>query len=122
MVMYGVRRTARPTGWDVLSILRILLSKRGYLLFGCSSAAMEPEAAVYERIVLKLSGEAMQQHGGRDNISPPVVREIAERMKEVSDLGVEVAVVIGGGNIWRGLSAAERGIPRTTAHYMGMVT
>jgi len=48
--------------------------------------AMEPEAPVYERIVLKLSGEAMQQHGGRDNISPPVVREIAERMKEVRDL------------------------------------
>ena len=82
---------------------------------------MEPEAAVYERIVLKLSGEAMQQHGGRDNISPPVVREIAERMKEVRDLGVEVAVVIGGGNIWRGLSAADRGMDRTTADYMGML-
>ena len=98
-----------------------MLSKRGYLLFGCSSAAMEPEAPVYERIVLKLSGEAMQQHGGRDNISPPVVREIAERMKEVRDLGVEVAVVIGGGNIWRGLSAADRGMDRTTADYMGML-
>src|SRR5258706_1738963 len=82
---------------------------------------MELEAAVYERIVLKLSGEAMQQHGGRDNISPPVVREIAERMKEVRDLGVEVAVVIGGGNIWRGLSAADRGMDRTTADYMGML-
>src|SRR5213075_2757290 len=88
---------------------------------GCSSAAMEPEAPVYERIVLKLSGEAMQQHGGRDNISPPVVREIAERMKEVRDLGVEVAVVIGGGNIWRGLSASQRGMDRTTADYMGML-
>src|SRR6266403_284719 len=83
--------------------------------------AMEPEAPVYERIVLKLSGEAMQQHGGRDNISPPVVREIAERTKEVRDLGVEVAVVIGGGNIWRGLSAADRGMDRTTADYMGML-
>jgi uridylate kinase len=103
------------------SIARILLSKRGYLLFICSPAAMEPEAPVYERIVLKLSGEAMQQHGGRDNISPPVVREIAERMKEVRDLGVEVAVVIGGGNIWRGLSAADRGMDRTTADYMGML-
>ena len=82
---------------------------------------MEPEAPVYQRIVLKLSGEAMQQHGGRDNISPPVVREIAERMKEVRDLGVEVAVVIGGGNIWRGLSAADRGMDRTTADYMGML-
>ena len=50
--MDGVQRTARPTGWDVLSVLRILLSKHGYLLlFGCSSAAVEPEAPVYERIV-----------------------------------------------------------------------
>src|SRR5437660_11940026 len=73
MVMDGVQRTARPTDWDVLSILRILLSKRGYLLFGCSFASMEPEAPVYERIVLKVSGEAMHEHGGRDNISPPVV-------------------------------------------------
>src|SRR6266571_7721171 len=101
--------------------LRILLSKRSYLLFGCSSAAMEPETPVYERIVLKLSGEAMHEQGGRDNISPPVVREIAERMKELRDLGVEVAVVIGGGNIWRGLSAADRGMDRTTADYMGML-
>src|SRR6266576_927537 len=122
MVMDGVRRTARPTDWDVLSVLRILLSKRGYLLFGCSSAAMESEAPVYERIVLKLSGEAMHEHGGRDNISPPVVREIAERMKEVRDLGVQVSVVIGGGNIWRGLSAADRGMDRTTADYMGMLS
>src|SRR6267142_5173926 len=82
---------------------------------------MEPEAAVYERIVLKLSGEAMQQHGGRDNISPPVVREIAERIREVRDLGVQVSVVIGGGNIWRGLAAADRGMDRTTADYMGML-
>ena len=82
---------------------------------------MEPEAPVYERIVLKLSGEAVQERGGRDNISPTVVRSIAERMKEVRDLGVEVAVVIGGGNIWRGLSAADRGMDRTTADYMGML-
>src|SRR6266481_4320782 len=82
---------------------------------------MEPEAPVYERIVLKVSGEAMHEHGARDNISPPVVRGIAERMKEVRDLGVEVAVVIGGGNIWRGLSASHRGMDRTTADYMGML-
>jgi len=82
---------------------------------------MQTETPVYERIVLKLSGEAMNEHGGRDNISPTVVRAIAERMKEVRDLGVEVAVVIGGGNIWRGLSAADRGMDRTTADYMGML-
>src|SRR2546426_11836047 len=82
---------------------------------------MQKETPVYERIVLKLSGEAMQERGGRDNISPAVVREIAERIKEVRDLGVQVAVVIGGGNIWRGLSAADRGMDRTTADYMGML-
>ena len=82
---------------------------------------MKTEAPAYKRIVLKLSGEALQERGGRDNISPPVVREIAERVKEVHDLGVQIAVVIGGGNIWRGLSASGRGMDRTTADYMGML-
>src|SRR5213592_4858239 len=82
---------------------------------------MQTETPVYERIVLKLSGEAMQERGARDNISLTVVRGIAERIKEVRDLGVQVAVVIGGGNIWRGLSASHRGMDRTTADYMGML-
>jgi uridylate kinase len=82
---------------------------------------MKTEAPAYKRIVLKLSGEALQERGGRDNISPPVVREIAERIKEVHDLGVQIAVVIGGGNIWRGLTASGRGMDRTTADYMGML-
>ena len=82
---------------------------------------MKTEAPAYGRIVLKLSGEALQERGGRDNISPPVVRAIAERIKEVHDLGVQIAVVVGGGNIWRGLTAAGRGMDRTTADYMGML-
>ena len=82
---------------------------------------MQTERPAYKRIVLKLSGEAMQERGGRDNISPTVVREIAERIKEVRDFGVQVSVVIGGGNIWRGLSASHRGMDRTTADYMGML-
>src|SRR5436853_5345635 len=82
---------------------------------------MQTEKPAYKRIVLKLSGEAVQERGGRDNISPTVVRDIAERIKEVRDLGVQVSVVIGGGNIWRGLSAADRGMDRTTADYMGML-
>ena len=82
---------------------------------------MQKEAPVYERIVLKLSGEAMQERGARDNISLAVVREIAERIKEVRDLDVQVAIVMGGGNIWRGLSASGRGMDRTTADYMGML-
>jgi uridylate kinase len=82
---------------------------------------MKKEAPAYKRIVLKLSGEALRERGARDNISPDVVRDIAERIKEVRDLGVQVSVVIGGGNIWRGLSAADRGMDRTTADYMGML-
>src|ERR1700757_4965596 len=82
---------------------------------------MKTETPVYERIVLKLSGEAMQERGGRENISTTVVRDIAERIKEVRDLDVQVSVVIGGGNIWRGLSASQRGMDRTTADYMGML-
>ncbi|MEY2530237.1 MAG: uridylate kinase, partial [Verrucomicrobiota bacterium] len=82
---------------------------------------MKTEAPVYKRIVLKLSGEALQERGGRDNISPQVVREIAKRITEVHELGVQIAVVIGGGNIWRGLTAADRGMDRTTADYMGML-
>src|SRR3954466_1786153 len=82
---------------------------------------MKTEAPAYKRIVLKLSGEALREEGGRDNISPPVVRTIAERIKEVHDLGIQIAVVIGGGNIWRGLTAAGKGMDRTTADYMGML-
>lgn len=79
------------------------------------------ETPVYKRIVLKLSGEAMRERGAKENISPQTVREIAERIKEVHELGVQTSVVIGGGNIWRGLSAAHRGMDRTTADYMGML-
>jgi uridylate kinase len=82
---------------------------------------MQKETPVYERIVLKLSGEAMQEPAARDNISLSVVREIAGRIKEVRDLDVQVAIVMGGGNIWRGLSASGRGMDRTTADYMGML-
>ena len=82
---------------------------------------MQTEAPAYKRIVLKLSGEALQERGARENISPSVVREIAVRIKEVHDLGVQTSVVIGGGNIWRGLAASNRGMDRTTADYMGML-
>jgi len=81
----------------------------------------ETPAPAYKRIVLKLSGEALRERGARENISPQIVREIAQRIKEVKDLGVQTSVVIGGGNIWRGLSASHRGMDRTTADYMGML-
>ncbi|MEY2488659.1 MAG: uridylate kinase [Verrucomicrobiota bacterium] len=81
----------------------------------------ESPAPAYKRIVLKLSGEALRERGARENISPQIVREIAQRIKEVKDLGVQTSVVIGGGNIWRGISASHRGMDRTTADYMGML-
>jgi uridylate kinase len=71
--------------------------------------------------VLKLSGEALREPGSRDNISPQIVNTLALEIKEVLEMGVQVAVVIGGGNIWRGLAAAHRGMNRTTADYMGML-
>ena len=82
---------------------------------------MKTEAPAYKRVVLKLSGEALQEKGSRENISPAVVREIADRIKDVHGLGVQISIVIGGGNIWRGSSAAVRGMDRTTADYMGML-
>src|ERR1044072_6429524 len=84
---------------------------------------MSTEACVliYKRIVLKLSGEALRERGAKENISPQIVREIAERIRDVKALGVQTSVVIGGGNIGRGLSAAHRGMDRTTADYMGML-
>jgi uridylate kinase len=81
-------------------------------------AADQPK---YRRIVLKLSGEALREHGSHETISPSIVTDIARQIKQVSELGVEIAVVVGGGNIWRGLSASHRGMDRTTADYMGML-
>ena len=80
-----------------------------------------PETPKYRRIVLKLSGEALREPGSKDNISPQIVTSLANQVKEVLDLGVEVAIVVGGGNIWRGLAASHRGMNRATADYMGML-
>ncbi|HEY2712576.1 MAG TPA: UMP kinase [Chthoniobacterales bacterium] len=82
---------------------------------------MEQATAAYKRIVLKLSGEALRESGARETISPQIVKEIARQVKEVYDLGVELSIVVGGGNIWRGLPASNRGMDRTTADYMGML-
>ncbi|MDQ6623294.1 MAG: UMP kinase [Verrucomicrobiota bacterium] len=84
---------------------------------------MQPDGTtpVYKRVVIKLSGEALREAGARENISPQIVREIAQCIKSVKDLGVQTSVVIGGGNIWRGLSASHKGMDRTTADYMGML-
>lgn len=76
--------------------------------------------ARYKRIVLKLSGEALSGQVGY-GIEPSVIRSIAEQVKEVAEMGVEVAVVVGGGNIWRGKIGSEMGMDRANADYMGML-
>ncbi|MGL6115473.1 UMP kinase [Cetobacterium sp. SF1] len=76
--------------------------------------------SVYNRILLKLSGEALmgEQEFG---ISSEVITSYAKQIKEIADLGVEVGIVIGGGNIFRGLSGSEQGIDRVTGDHMGML-
>ena len=75
---------------------------------------------VFQRVLLKLSGEALVgdlEYG----ISPAVVQKVALELKEVRDLGVEIAIVIGGGNIYRGVAASAEGMDRTAADQMGML-
>jgi uridylate kinase len=74
----------------------------------------------YNRVMLKISGEALMGTQGF-GLHPPTVRRIAEEVKSVHDLGVEICMVIGGGNIFRGLSGSAQGMERTTADYMGML-
>src|SRR5690606_7163314 len=78
-------------------------------------------SAAYKRIVLKISGEALRAVGSTDTLSPKIVGEIAAQIHEIHTLGVQVAIVVGGGNIWRGLAASHQGMNRTTADYMGML-
>jgi uridylate kinase len=76
-------------------------------------------ASRYRRVLLKLSGEALG--GARENIDFEIVRTIAKQIEQVHETGVEVALVVGGGNIFRGLAAAKRGFDRATGDYMGML-
>jgi uridylate kinase len=92
------------------------------------AAAAEPTAAIgrgagggrYQRVVLKISGEALLGRGTY-GVDPQVTAFIARQLREVHGLGVELAVVVGGGNIFRGLAASARGMDRATADYIGML-
>lgn len=75
---------------------------------------------VYRRVLLKLSGEALRKDRDLD-IDPEVVKKIAQEIRSVKEAGVELGIVIGGGNIFRGLSASARGMDRVTADHMGML-
>jgi uridylate kinase len=74
----------------------------------------------YHRILLKLSGEALSTGPG-NGIDPKAAKQIAERVREVREMGVDVAIVIGAGNLWRGRVGLELGMDRATADYMGML-
>jgi len=77
-------------------------------------------ATTYQRVLLKLSGEAMVGETSF-GIDPKVVTDLARQIRRVAELDVQIAIVIGGGNIWRGIAASSRGMDRATADYMGMV-
>jgi uridylate kinase len=81
----------------------------------------EPGKPVYRRILLKLSGEALMGDSNRLGIDPQTVDLICREVAEVARLGVEIGIIIGGGNIFRGLSASARGMDRVTGDYMGML-
>ncbi len=83
-------------------------------------ANTEEPAATFNRVMLKISGEALMGDQGF-GLHPPTVERIAREVKSVHDMGVEICMVIGGGNIFRGLSGSAQGMERTTADYMGMM-
>ena len=81
---------------------------------------MSDSKPIYKRVLLKLSGEALQ--GSQESgIDPNVIGRVAEEIKQIVDLGVEVGVVIGAGNIFRGAGLAEAGMDRVTGDHMGML-
>ena len=84
------------------------------------TAATAAGRPVYRRIVLKLSGEALAGSQGY-GIDPPVLDRVGAEVRDVTELGVQVAIVIGGGNIFRGIAASAGGMDRATADYMGML-
>ena len=79
-----------------------------------------PSQTTYSRVMLKISGEALMGETGF-GLHPPTVERIAQEVKSVHDMGVEICMVIGGGNIFRGLQGSAQGMERTTADYMGML-
>ena len=75
----------------------------------------------YKRIVLKLSGEALKDTENGDALDPKILKNLALELKEVYNMGVQICLVVGGGNIFRGLAGAKSGVDRTTGDYMGML-
>lgn len=88
-----------------------------------SSASNPAEKPKYKRVVLKLSGEVLRCSETGDPIAWNTLRKICQQIKDIRELGVQVCIVIGGGNIFRGLSGStDQGVDRTTGDYMGMLS
>ena len=83
-------------------------------------ASSDSKVPQFKRVMLKISGEALMGDKGF-GLNPPTVERIAREVKSVHELGVEICMVIGGGNIFRGLQGSAQGMERTTADYMGML-
>ena len=79
------------------------------------------EKPAFKRVLLKLSGEALMGDSKKLGINPDTVDQICREVAEIAHMGVEIGIIIGGGNIFRGLSASARGMDRVTADYMGML-
>lgn len=75
----------------------------------------------YKRIVLKLSGEALKDVTNGEPLDPAILKNLALSLKEIHSLSVQICLVVGGGNIFRGLSGSQSGVDRTTGDYMGML-
>ncbi len=97
------------------SVARIKSTPKG----GRGEKKPRPDQSIYKKILLKLSGETLQ--GENISIDPNVVLSVSKQIQEIQTLGVQIAIVIGGGNIFRGMKAAARGMDRATADYMGML-
>src|SRR5206468_6403319 len=87
---------------------------------GTTSASSSGLPAAYQRILLKLSGEILAGKAGH-GIDENVMADLADEIRQVHDMGVQIGIVTGGGNIFRGLAASTRGMDRVGADYMGML-
>ncbi len=114
---------ANPVVRDRLSVPRELtLFPKSLYIIGLMQPDTSATSSVrYRRIILKLSGEVLRSPSGGEAIDPDILESISRQIKEIYEMGIEIGVVIGGGNIFRGLAGQGRGVDRTTGDYMGML-
>src|SRR3954466_11029303 len=109
--------SAPPVGIDGRDKTKAGDAETEHSPLGAKHSLHEPS---FQRVLLKLSGEALAGDAG-SGIDPAMVNVIADQVQEVVARGVQVAIVVGGGNIWRGIAASATGMDRSTADYMGML-